>query len=90
MNGTIAHGFLTLATLSKLRAEIWEIEGTRKAFNKLRFPAPVPTEQQSGWTKPCWRWKSGARGDVDPRHCGRDKGRSKAGRGGGMAGPDLL
>lgn len=47
MNGTIAHGFLTLAMLSKLRAEIWEIERTTRAFNygfnKLRFPAPVPT-----------------------------------------------
>jgi acyl dehydratase len=44
---TIAHGFLTLALLPVLVAEVYRIEGVRMGINygldKVRFPAPVPT-----------------------------------------------
>jgi acyl dehydratase len=45
--GTIAHGFLTISMMSFMVAEIWEVLGTKRAynygFNKLRLPAPVPS-----------------------------------------------
>jgi len=44
---TIAHGFLTLALLPVLVAEVYRIEGVRMGINygldKVRFPAPLPT-----------------------------------------------
>ncbi len=44
---TIAHGFFTVAMLSKLMHDAVEFRGGSKltinyGFNKLRFPAPVP------------------------------------------------
>lgn len=43
---TIAHGYLTLAMLPKLMAQISRLEGVKLAINyglnKVRFPAPVP------------------------------------------------
>lgn len=43
--GAIAHGFLTLSLLSSMVADIWQFEGTTRAFNygfnRLRFPASV-------------------------------------------------
>ena len=44
---TVAHGFLTLALISRLlRDAVGAIEGTRMSINyglnKVRFPAPVP------------------------------------------------
>jgi acyl dehydratase len=44
---TIAHGFLTLALVSRLVSQAVEFEGDFKmgvnyGFNRLRFPAPVP------------------------------------------------
>jgi acyl dehydratase len=45
--GTIAHGYLTLALVPHLLAQILEIRGWKTAVNtgldKLRFPAPVPS-----------------------------------------------
>ncbi|HKC45291.1 MAG TPA: MaoC family dehydratase [Burkholderiales bacterium] len=44
---TIAHGFLTVAALSKLLGDSLEIGGKRiginYGFNRLRFPSPVPS-----------------------------------------------
>ena len=44
--GTIAHGYLTLAMLPMLAAEIYRVEGVGTALNygvdKVRFPAPLP------------------------------------------------
>jgi acyl dehydratase len=44
---TIAHGFLTLSLISKLYESAFEITGTRMGINyglnKVRFPAPVPS-----------------------------------------------
>jgi len=44
---TIAHGFLTLALLSKLLGDSIEIAGKRMGINyglnRLRFPSPVPS-----------------------------------------------
>lgn len=45
--GTIAHGFLTLALISRLMREaVGVVEGARMSINyglnKVRFPAPVP------------------------------------------------
>src|SRR5438046_5344629 len=45
---TIAHGFLTMALLSHLKAQVAKIEGDFKmslnyGFNRVRFPAPVPS-----------------------------------------------
>lgn len=44
--GTIAHGFLTMALLSHLKAQAVKIDGFRMSinygFNRVRFPAPVP------------------------------------------------
>ncbi len=44
---TIAHGFLTMALLSHLKAQVVKIGGDVKSsinygFNRVRFPAPVP------------------------------------------------
>lgn len=43
---TIAHGYLTLAMLPRLMAQISRLEGVKLAINyglnKVRFPAPVP------------------------------------------------
>jgi acyl dehydratase len=44
---TVAHGFLTVALLSRLVRSATRIEGNWKlrvnyGFNRLRFPAPVP------------------------------------------------
>ena len=44
---TIAHGFLTMALLSHLKAQVAKVEGDFKmslnyGFNRVRFPAPVP------------------------------------------------
>jgi acyl dehydratase len=44
--GTVAHGFLTVALLSRLVHEAVELRGESKmrvnyGFNRLRFPAPV-------------------------------------------------
>ncbi|MGE0289778.1 MAG: MaoC family dehydratase [Bradyrhizobium sp.] len=42
---TIAHGFLTLSMLPRLRAGLYEVRGTRSGINygadKLRFTSPV-------------------------------------------------
>jgi acyl dehydratase len=43
---TVAHGFLTLALVSRLRAEVFEVEGPYRlavnyGLNSVRFPAPV-------------------------------------------------
>ncbi|PVG82163.1 dehydratase [Nocardioides gansuensis] len=44
--GTIAHGFLTLALVPMLVAEVYRIEGVKMGVNygadKLRFPSPLP------------------------------------------------
>ena len=44
--GTIAHGFLTMALLSHLKAQTVKVDGFRMSinygFNRVRFPAPVP------------------------------------------------
>jgi acyl dehydratase len=44
---TIAHGFLTVAVLSKLLGDSLEIAGKRMGINyglnRLRFPSPVPS-----------------------------------------------
>jgi acyl dehydratase len=44
--GTIAHGYLTLALVVPLMAELFKVEGVRMGINygvnKVRFPAPVP------------------------------------------------
>jgi acyl dehydratase len=44
---TIAHGFLTLAVLSKLLGDALEIAGKRMGINyglnRVRFPSPVPS-----------------------------------------------
>ena len=44
--GPVAHGFLTLALLSKFAAESFRLEGFRMGvnygLNRVRFPAPVP------------------------------------------------
>src|SRR5438105_13914034 len=44
--GTIAHGFLTMALLSHLKAQAVKVEGFKVSlnygFNRVRFPAPVP------------------------------------------------
>ena len=43
---TIAHGYLTLAMLPQLMAQIYRLDGVKLAINyglnKVRFPAPVP------------------------------------------------
>jgi acyl dehydratase len=44
---TVAHGFLTLALISRLVREAVDLQGDFKlgvnyGFNRLRFPAPVP------------------------------------------------
>jgi len=43
---TIAHGYLTLALIPRLGADIFRIEGARMGINygleKVRFPHPVP------------------------------------------------
>ncbi|BBY33559.1 dehydratase [Mycolicibacter minnesotensis] len=43
---TIAHGYMTLAMLPQLMAQISRVEGVKLAINyglnKVRFPAPVP------------------------------------------------
>ncbi len=43
---TIAHGYLTLAMLPQLMAQISRLDGVKLAINyglnKVRFPAPVP------------------------------------------------
>jgi acyl dehydratase len=45
---TIAHGFLTLALLPMLVAEVYRIDGVSMRVNygadKLRFPTPVPVD----------------------------------------------
>src|SRR3989442_15117803 len=45
---TIAHGFLTLSLLSRLRSLAFEVRGNVKmginyGLNRVRFPAPVPS-----------------------------------------------
>jgi acyl dehydratase len=45
---TVAHGFLTLALLSRLHAQAVQIQGGLRlavnyGLNRVRFPAPVPT-----------------------------------------------
>jgi acyl dehydratase len=45
--GTVAHGFLTVALLSRLVSEAVDVRTSSKmrvnyGFNRLRFPAPVP------------------------------------------------
>ncbi|HEX6683878.1 MAG TPA: MaoC family dehydratase [Candidatus Limnocylindrales bacterium] len=44
--GTIAHGYLTLALLIPMWTEILQIEGVRMSINyglnRVRFPSPVP------------------------------------------------
>ena len=44
--GTIAHGFLTMALLSHLKAQAVKLDGFKMSinygFNRVRFPAPVP------------------------------------------------
>lgn len=43
---TIAHGYLTLALVPQLVADVYTVDGVRLAVNygcnKVRFPAPVP------------------------------------------------
>jgi acyl dehydratase len=45
--GTIAHGFLTLSLMARLRDEIYEVDGVGWRINygcdKVRFLAPVPS-----------------------------------------------
>jgi acyl dehydratase len=47
LGGTIAHGFLSIAMMSAMIAEIWRVDGATRlinyGFNRLRFLAPVPT-----------------------------------------------
>jgi acyl dehydratase len=47
---TVAHGYLTLALLPKLMSTIYRVEGFSAAINyglnRVRFPAPVPSEQR--------------------------------------------
>lgn len=44
--GTIAHGYLTVALLSRFARELYAISGTRTVvnygLNRVRFPAPLP------------------------------------------------
>jgi acyl dehydratase len=44
---TIAHGFLTLSLIPRLRPQIFQVTGARRGINygcnKVRFPAPVPS-----------------------------------------------
>ena len=44
----IAHGYLTLALLPPLMANVFEVTGKRMGvnygFNKVRFPAPLPVD----------------------------------------------
>jgi acyl dehydratase len=44
--GTIAHGYLTLALVVPLMADLFRVEGVRMGINygvnKVRFPAPLP------------------------------------------------
>jgi acyl dehydratase len=44
--GTIAHGYLTLALLAPLLADLLEVEGASTSINyglnKVRYPAPLP------------------------------------------------
>src|ERR1700730_8755331 len=44
--GTTAHGYLALALVVPLMAEVFRVEGVRMGINygvnKVRFPAPVP------------------------------------------------
>ena len=44
--GTIAHGYLTLALIPSLGAQIWRVDGLAMGVNygcnKVRFPQPVP------------------------------------------------
>ncbi|HKS99980.1 MAG TPA: MaoC family dehydratase [Rugosimonospora sp.] len=44
--GTIAHGYLTLAMVVPLMANLFRVEGVRMGINygvnRVRFPAPVP------------------------------------------------
>jgi acyl dehydratase len=44
--GTIAHGFMTLALLPRLWAEMYAVQGVKMGvnygLNKVRFPSPVP------------------------------------------------
>lgn len=48
--GTIAHGYLTLSLVVPLMADIFEVRGASMGvnygLNKLRFPAPVPTDSR--------------------------------------------
>ena len=50
LGGTVAHGFLTLALLSHLKAQVLSIEGVKMSlnygFNRVRFPAPVPVQSR--------------------------------------------
>lgn len=47
---TIAHGFMTLALLPRLWAEMYRVEGVRMGvnygLNKVRFPSPVPVDSR--------------------------------------------
>jgi acyl dehydratase len=47
---TIAHGFLTLALISKLHGEALHINGVQRiinyGLNRVRFPAPVPAHSR--------------------------------------------
>src|SRR5207237_5002535 len=50
---TVAHGFLTVALLSKLVSQAVDLQIESKlrvnyGFNKLRFPAPVPAGARIG------------------------------------------
>lgn len=46
-SGTVAHGLLTLSLLPAFLRQIYTVEGVRfglnYGYNKVRFPAPVPT-----------------------------------------------
>lgn len=39
VGGTIAHGFLTMAMLSVLQAEVWRMPEATRAINYVRTPA---------------------------------------------------
>ncbi|MGI8679781.1 MAG: MaoC family dehydratase [Jatrophihabitans sp.] len=47
---TIAHGFMTLALLPRLWAQMYRVEGVKMGvnygLNKVRFPSPVPVDSR--------------------------------------------
>ena len=81
---TIAHGNLTLAMLDGFRNELFRSEGFKMGvnygWNKIRFPAPVPTgsriratletlsvdEVGGGWYQIAQKWTAEVEGNEKP------------------------